>query len=90
MFLKNSRYYNQHTVDVPLKNRCVVKAVTLRRLPPTEGEVITTKGNDQLDIMAFRQFGDATMFWHIADANSELEAGKLLKKPGRTILQPEQ
>jgi hypothetical protein len=37
------------------------------------------KGTDRLDVMAQRQYSDGTRFWHIADANTELEASKLVE-----------
>lgn len=83
MFLKNSRYYKQEVVEGP------VKAVTLRRLPPTRGVPITVKGHHQLDIIAQRQYNDPTMFWHIADANSELQANSLVEETGNIVNVPE-
>ena len=34
---------------------------------------------DRLDVMAQRKYSDGTKFWHIADANTELEANDLVK-----------
>jgi hypothetical protein len=48
------------------------------------------KGNDRLDIMAERRYSDATRYWHIADANSELKVSRLVSQAGRTINVPEQ
>jgi hypothetical protein len=62
--------------------------VALRRLPEVEGTPTLIKANDQLDVMAQRRYGDATRFWHIADANTELEANELMQT-GRTIKVPE-
>ncbi len=90
MFLESSRYYKQETVDAIIKGGRVVKALTLRRLPAVSGKATVIKGNDRLDIMSQRQYKDSTMFWHIADANTELEANNLVKKTGRTIIVPEQ
>lgn len=85
MFLKNSRYYKQKVIEVN-----GVKAVKLRRLPVVEGEPVETKSNDRLDIMAQRQYNNPTMFWYIADANSRLEANRLVAEAGKTIDVPEQ
>jgi hypothetical protein len=89
MFLDNSRYFKQKTVDVVTKDGRQVKAVTLRRLPVVSGKPTVIKGNDRLDIIAQRQYNDATMFWYIADANTELEANNLVKKIGRIISVPD-
>ena len=93
MFLKNSRYYKQEVVEIPTgtgsDKKNTVKALTLRRLPFVTGGQVTVKGNDRLDIMAQRRYKDPTMFWHIADANSELEANCLVEETGRIIEVPE-
>lgn len=89
MFLESSRYFNVKTVEVKTKDGRTVKAVKLRRLPSTKGNDTEVKGNDRLDIIAQRLYNNATMFWHPADANTELEANDLVKKSGRIIKIPE-
>jgi hypothetical protein len=88
MFLENSRYAKVQQVDVELPDGRGVRAVKLRRLPPTQGAPVSVKGNDQLDVMALRATGDPTRFWHIADANSELRAADLLAEIGRVMKVP--
>lgn len=88
MFLKTSRYYKQNVVET--KGKPTVKALTLRRLPAVEGNAVEVKSNYRLDIIAQRQFNDPTMFWHIADANTELQANQLVEETGRIINVPEQ
>ncbi len=88
MFLKNSRYYGLPTVPAKDRQGRDVTAVKLRRLPATEGEYITVGAADRLDIFADKRYRDATRYWHIADANNELEAGELTRKPGRVIKVP--
>lgn len=78
MFIENSRYIDVKTVDVETENGRVVSAIKLRRLPYAAGAPTVVKGNDRLDVMAQRQYSDGTKFWHIADANTELEANKLV------------
>jgi hypothetical protein len=90
MFLESSRYYRQKTLDVKTKGGRTVKALTLRRLPIVIANPAVVKGNDRLDIMAQRQYNDPTMFWHIADANTELQANDLVEKPGHLVKVPEQ
>lgn len=90
MFLPNSRYANQKTVTVKARDGREVEAVSLRRLPNTSGSIpYEVRGHDKLDMMADRQYGDGTMFWHIADANTELQANELVRVPGRVILVPD-
>ena len=90
MFLETSRYYKQKIVDAVAKDGRQVKALTLRRLPSVNGKPTVIKGNDRLDIMAQRQYKNPTMFWHIADANTELQANDLVRESGRIIKAPEQ
>jgi hypothetical protein len=89
MFLDSSRYAKVGAVTVTDENGRQVKAVMLRRLPYVAGKPTVAKGNDRLDIIALRQFKDASLFWHVADANTELEANKLVDEVGETILVPD-
>ncbi len=89
MFLKNSRYYNTPTVVTKDANNREVKALTLRKLPVTDGERTQVHDHDQLDVMSHRRNQDGTKFWHIADANSDLEANNLVAVSGRYINVPE-
>ena len=79
MFLESSRYYKQKKVDVITKDGSFTKALTLRRLPFVDSNPVMIKGNDRLDIIAQRQYNNSTMFWHIADANTELHSNDLVK-----------
>jgi hypothetical protein len=88
MFLKNSRYYGLPTVEAIDRQGRKVQAVKLRRLPVVSGEPYEVEGKDQLDVIAETAYKDATKFWHIADANSELEANELVHTGGREIEVP--
>lgn len=90
MFLDNSRYFRVKTETVALKDGRTIPAVRLRRVPAVQGDPRLVKGNDRLDIMAQRRYGDPTLFWHIADANSELWANDLVRQPNRLIKEPAQ
>ncbi|MCU0541825.1 MAG: hypothetical protein MUE44_06490 [Oscillatoriaceae cyanobacterium Prado104] len=90
MFLESSRYFTQKLVDAVSSDGKSVKAISLRRLPAVSGDDRIVKGNDRLDIMAQRQYENPTWFWHIADANTELEANQLVEQPLRVINVPRQ
>jgi len=80
MFDANSRYAKSPVVEVKAEGRNqAVKVVVLRRLPYTEGNLSEVSGKDQLDITAHRRYQDGTKFWHIADANTELQANDLVQ-----------
>ena len=92
MFLKTSRYYKQNAMDVKINSASGIKtakAVTLRRLLATTGEPFSVKGNDRLDVISQLQYKNSTRFWHIADANTELQANDLVNKIGQIIKIPE-
>jgi len=89
MFTESSRYFKQPTVEAEAKNGRKVVAVKFRRLPYVAGKPTVVKGNDRLDMIAQRQFKDATKFWHIADANTELEANELVEETARVIIVPD-
>jgi nucleoid-associated protein YgaU len=83
-FLKTSRYFGLPTVEAPARSGRIVTAVTLRTPPPAAGEPHRVQEEDRLDLIADRAYDDPTRFWRIADANSELEARRLIE-PGREI-----
>ena len=89
MFLSNSRYASVATIIVRTRDGREVTAVRLRRLPAATGEPYAVTRSDRLDIIAFRRYGDATRYWRVADANTELEAAALTARPGRVIQVPE-
>jgi hypothetical protein len=90
MFLESSRYFDQPVVDTINRDGKSVKALSLRRLPPIGGNAAIVKGNDRLDIIAQRQYNNPTQFWHIADANTDLEANHLVQETLRVIAVPPQ
>jgi hypothetical protein len=89
MFLQSSRYFKVRKAETTTKDGRVARAVRLRHLLTTGGKAFVVQENDRLDILAQRLYEDPTMFWHIADANTELQAGDLITEPGRTINVPE-
>jgi len=96
MFTKDSRYADTPTcyADTPTSQALDIEgreitAVQLRRLPQTGGGEIIVTAADQLDVIAEQCYANPTWFWHVADANSELEARDLLQPVGRTMIVPE-
>jgi len=88
MFLKNSRYYGIETVEAKDRSGRTVTAVKLRKLQAAHGDLVTISEGYQMDVTSERNYKDPTRYWHIADANTELEANELVRKPGRTIRVP--
>ena len=79
MFDANSRYAKSPAVETETASSKKATAIKLRRLPYAPGNLTEVKGTDRLDLMSHRKFKDGTKFWHIADANTELEANDLVK-----------
>jgi hypothetical protein len=77
MFLKTSRYAKTPQVTLTLADGTQVTAVQLRSVPATPGDAVPITSNDRIDVMAERSYGDATRYWHIADANSTLDSRRL-------------
>jgi nucleoid-associated protein YgaU len=89
VFRSSSRYAGLPTVAVAGPDGQEVSAVKLRVLPQTAGLPATVRSGDQLDVMSERRYRDGTRYWHIADANTELEANTLVGDNGRVIRVPE-
>lgn len=89
MFLENSRYFKQPTVETATADGRTVVALKLRSLPEQDGSPHTVEDHDRLDVLAQQQYGDGTKFWHIADANTELQANDLVAETGATLELPE-
>lgn len=79
MFLDTSRYAQVDQADAALK---------LRRLPAVTGEDYAVKDNDRLDLLAQSRYADGTRFWHIADANTALDARTLTAEIGGHLTLP--
>lgn len=79
MFLDTSRYAGVKTVEAEDRSGRKVTAIKLRRLPFVAGTPTVLSGTDRLDVVAQRKYSDGTKFWHIADANTELEANDLAR-----------
>jgi len=92
MFDSNSRYAKSPIVEVETATGKKANAVKLRRLPYEPGNLTEIDGTDRLDLTAQRKYNDGTKFWHIADANTELEANHLLpdKRPENPLAKAEE
>ena len=88
-FRESSRYYNQKIITVINKQGKKVPALSLRIIPPTNGKKRIVKQMERLDIISQQEYNDPTKFWYIADANTELDATKLVSKKMQTIIVPE-
>ena len=88
MFLPNSRYAKVATVETTSSTGARVVALKLRRLSAVGGEAQMVQSGDRLDLFAQASTGDATQFWHIADANTALDGRTLVETPGDHLIVP--
>lgn len=86
-FLPSSRYAELPTVEAPGASGRPVTVVKLRRIPAPDGDPVLLAAHDRLDVMAHDRYDNSTEYWHIADANTELDASDLVQ-PGRVIKVP--
>ncbi len=89
MFADNSRYKKVETMTVTQADGTSVVAIKLRRLPAVRGQETILQKQDRLDLLAGKTYKDDSKFWHIADANSSLEADELAEA-NSTIIVPQQ
>ncbi|MEW5787786.1 MAG: LysM domain-containing protein [Pseudomonadota bacterium] len=88
MFLDTSRYAQVAQDDTTDAQGRPVKALRLRRLPYVIGDPHAVTDHDRLDVLAQASHADGTRFWHIADANTALDARELVAVPGDTLTLP--
>jgi hypothetical protein len=88
MFLPNSRYAKVATVTTRLATGEEAVALKLRKLAPASGALRSVQSGDRLDLIAQDSAGDATQFWHVADANSALDPRDLTATAGDTLAVP--
>jgi len=85
MFLEDSRYAKIDTVTTTTRDGRTVTALKLRPFPAPTGSAYTVNDNDRLDLLAHKYSGDATKFWHIADANTAQQASDLTAETGGSL-----
>lgn len=88
MFLESSRYARVAQETVQARDGRSVTAIRLRRLPVTPGERYFVRDDERLDLISNARYADDTRFWHIADANSALDAATLVAETGAVIEVP--
>ncbi|HQX82815.1 MAG TPA: hypothetical protein PKW63_13710 [Vicinamibacterales bacterium] len=88
MFLPHSRYHKVSTVETTSSTGETVTALKLRRLTPATGDPQMVQAGERLDLLAQARTGDATQFWHVADANTALDGRELVDTPGETVIVP--
>jgi nucleoid-associated protein YgaU len=87
MITRDSRYAGVGTAIIRIDGREVTYLRTRFITPPAGGYAHTVTGDERLDIIAYRYYGDPARFWRIADANDAMDPEDLLEL-GRTLVIP--
>jgi hypothetical protein len=88
MIDRKSRYKSTPVLTVDDGQGATHPLLDLRETPPTGGVLhVTPTDSDRLDHLAWRFYRDATRFWRICDASSELDPFDVLAA-GEPILMP--
>lgn len=85
----NNSLYNRYVSYDGVKKARYYESLIDPNIPVNENDiyVITTVG-DRLDLLAYNYYGDATMWWMIADANPTLSKGSLFLEAGLQLRIP--
>lgn len=88
----NSRYYGASIEELTLDDGTPVKYLARRILPQPSIYAATTtyviSGEDRLDNLAQKFFGDPALYWLICDANGATDPDELTAQTGQTVLIP--
>ena len=97
MFHSNSRYYNSEKKILKIQDEREISYIPMRILPSIKTDnddakslfsQIDIKGNDRLDLISAKIFGDPEQFWRICDVNIFLHPIELTSTLGQKILLP--
>ena len=89
MFFRGSRYESVLTLTHATAEGRTVRYKALRIVPEPRGSLThVVRQDERLDRVAQDWFGNAELWWRVADANTELDPDALVAEPGRTITVP--
>lgn len=80
--------YSQISIKNRYDGKRVYKSTIYPPIPPSNTDVlIVSNEGDYLDTLAFKYYGDPTLYWIIANANN-IGKGRLSVSPGLTLRIP--
>ncbi|TQF83420.1 hypothetical protein FK498_02885 [Elioraea sp. Yellowstone] len=89
MFFRGSRYEPVPTLTHVTADGRTIRHKALRILPDPRGSLVhIVRQDDRLDRVAQDWFGNAELWWRVADANTALDPDALIGEAGRTIIVP--
>lgn len=89
MFFRGSRYEPVPTLTWIGPDGRMIRYKGMRIIPEPRGTLVhTVRQDERLDRVAQEWFGNAELWWRLADANTVLDPDELVAEPGRTIAVP--
>lgn len=89
MFFRGSRYEPVPTLTWIGPDGRMIRYKGMRIIPEPRGTLgHTVRQDERLDRVAQEWFGNAELWWRLADANTVLDPDELVAEPGRTIAVP--
>jgi phage tail protein X len=81
--------YNDKIILKENQNRPYYKGKRYPNIPLSENDIyVITNEQDRLDLLAYRYYGDVSMWWVIAAANNNITKGSMYPFPGTQLRIP--
>jgi hypothetical protein len=81
--------YNNSDILTTATGKQYYKAKKFPPIPPSESDIyiVTTEG-DRLDLLAFKYYKDATLWWIISGVNNNITFGSMFPEPNTQLRIP--
>lgn len=80
--------YNKIPIQLRYDGKRVYKSTIYPPIPPSPSDtLVVSNEGDYLDTLAYKYYGDPTLYWVIANANN-IGKGRLSIQPGLTLRIP--
>ena len=81
--------YDNPTIEKTSKGKPYWKGKSYPNIPVSESDAyVITSSEDRLDLLAYRYYNDATLWWLIAMANNNSTKGLMYPEPGTQLRIP--
>jgi nucleoid-associated protein YgaU len=81
--------YDNPTIEKTPKGKPYWKGKSYPNIPVSESDAyVITSSEDRLDLLAYRYYNDATLWWIIAMANNNSTKGLMYPEPGTQLRIP--
>jgi hypothetical protein len=81
--------YNNSDILTTTTGKQYYKAKKFPPIPPSESDIyIVTTESDRLDLLAFKYYKDATLWWVISGVNNNITLGSMFPEPNTQLRIP--